>query len=392
MKENLQTAETTRKPRKEIVGSKAFNLEYDPMITDTEVREDVVSYLNEYRLKKKSHSYSLLFSNGEDGLRLRDIHRKESMLTKAKLAIDEKKAQGRSTKREEAEFRGIIRLENQLREFKGGTIVWAGPPGDKEEGYGDYGFIYFGKVEESDTSKRLVSMTAFRVENPSLAQFNHAFSLLTGESISYSGAEEFLENPRVFGGEIHPKFAEKVIKNIFDFNEDKEEKEEDEEIIEQMNPMINDFTHIFRKGTNEQKILYFHALENYALKLKKEHSKNRKVERIVYIDDYHYQKIQDIVGEYGYKPPTVTGSCGNTDSESNDIFSSGSLLNGVLKDKYGSRAFKCSSCGRINIRPKDEMLTNCQHCNSTEVACDNSSKVIQIKNKRDNSEKQKNAA
>lgn len=38
-------------------------------------------------------------------------------------------------------------------------------------------------------------------------------------------------------------------------------------------------------------------------------------------------------------------------------------------DKYGERTFECPECGKTNIRPKDELLKNCQHCGSPEVAC-----------------------
>ncbi len=38
-------------------------------------------------------------------------------------------------------------------------------------------------------------------------------------------------------------------------------------------------------------------------------------------------------------------------------------------DKYGERSFDCPSCGKTNIRPKDELLKNCQHCGSNKVSC-----------------------
>jgi len=38
-------------------------------------------------------------------------------------------------------------------------------------------------------------------------------------------------------------------------------------------------------------------------------------------------------------------------------------------DKYGERSFECPECGKTNIRPKDELLKNCQHCGSNKVSC-----------------------
>lgn len=38
-------------------------------------------------------------------------------------------------------------------------------------------------------------------------------------------------------------------------------------------------------------------------------------------------------------------------------------------DKYGDRTFECPECGKANVRPKNQLLKNCQHCNSSKVAC-----------------------
>lgn len=38
-------------------------------------------------------------------------------------------------------------------------------------------------------------------------------------------------------------------------------------------------------------------------------------------------------------------------------------------DEYGSRVFSCPSCGRTNVRPEGQLLSNCQHCGSSKVAC-----------------------
>lgn len=46
-------------------------------------------------------------------------------------------------------------------------------------------------------------------------------------------------------------------------------------------------------------------------------------------------------------------------------FSSGDLG----KDAFGSRTFSCPECGEVNLRPVNELLSNCQHCGSEKVAC-----------------------
>ncbi len=42
---------------------------------------------------------------------------------------------------------------------------------------------------------------------------------------------------------------------------------------------------------------------------------------------------------------------------------------GTKKDKYGERSFKCPACNKENVRPHNKLLSHCQHCRSTEVAC-----------------------
>lgn len=42
---------------------------------------------------------------------------------------------------------------------------------------------------------------------------------------------------------------------------------------------------------------------------------------------------------------------------------------GAEDDKYGSREFDCPECGKKNVRQKDKLVSNCQHCGSNKVAC-----------------------
>jgi ribosomal protein L37AE/L43A len=42
---------------------------------------------------------------------------------------------------------------------------------------------------------------------------------------------------------------------------------------------------------------------------------------------------------------------------------------GSFSDKYGSREFQCPDCHRTNVRPKDKLVSKCQHCQSKGVAC-----------------------
>lgn len=67
----------------------------------------------------------------------------------------------------------------------------------------------------------------------------------------------------------------------------------------------------------------------------------------------------------------VLAGCGSSGSVSGDKKSSPFSVSdfGIGDDKFGSAEFECPECGKTNIRPKDELLKNCQHCGSNKVAC-----------------------
>jgi hypothetical protein len=68
----------------------------------------------------------------------------------------------------------------------------------------------------------------------------------------------------------------------------------------------------------------------------------------------------------------ITGCGGGSSSQSGELSADGISDPGessTLRDKHGSRKFTCSN-GHVNIRPKDELIPECQHkgC-SAQVAC-----------------------
>lgn len=84
------------------------------------------------------------------------------------------------------------------------------------------------------------------------------------------------------------------------------------------------------------------------------------------------QTINQEVEFLGSQPVRqVAAGCGSSGFVSGDkkpsLFSVSDF--GAGSDKYGERTFDCPECGKINIRPKDELLKNCQHCGSGKVAC-----------------------
>jgi hypothetical protein len=64
------------------------------------------------------------------------------------------------------------------------------------------------------------------------------------------------------------------------------------------------------------------------------------------------------------------GQCpGKSGADTNNSPFSVSEFANLKSDKFGERTFECPDCGKTNIRPKDELVANCQHCGSSKVAC-----------------------
>ncbi len=345
---------------KETIGSNAFKIEYQPAVLDKEIKEDVVSYLWEYRFCGQKYNYTLNFSNGQ----ICDCHRSEPMGIKAKRAIEDRGKRGLSTKREEAEALGIKRLEEQLElSENGSSIIWVSPPGLKEEGYGDYGFVYFGKVKK-EKEEKTIEMTAIRVEDPSMDGFNSFINETLDGNVGFKNAEDFLSSPVVINEEISQESIENTLTKIFLYQEKKGEGEYFSKIKIKLNPLIEQFINL----QGEEKIKAFYALENYSIALKKEYEE--AFEKIIYLKRAENVDIKQLMLVHGHKPPVINGSCGSTASiESNNIFNINSSIDSLENDKYGARSFTCPNCGMVNIRPQNELISCCQYCGSNEVSC-----------------------
>ena len=195
------------------IESDAFRIEYSKNILDQVVFDDVISYLGEYRFNLAKYSYSFKFKDGK----LRDPNRNDSMQELSQRAINTKSKEGKSSVRERAELKGFQSLDEQLRYAKtDSTIIWVSPPGPKNEGYGDYGFVYFGKVESNNLEEKNIKMTAIRVEKPNIEQFNRALRMLGGKK-EYARAEEFLANPDIFAEDLKEGYVDAILKMVFNF-------------------------------------------------------------------------------------------------------------------------------------------------------------------------------
>lgn len=328
----------------------AFRQEFYEGAKRQQIVDDVVSYLGEYRFEVPEFSYKLGINEG----RLTDPASGALMTDKAKKAIDLRTKEGLKTTREEAEFEGLLSIERQLKE-KGGTIVWFSPPGPEEDGYGKYGFAYTGRLTESG-----LEMTAIRVEEPSIIDFNQAATALWGKE--YKDAEGFLREPQVV--DIEEDKVKDFIHGNFEIK-NKQGKEIFRNAILRMQSAINDFSAIATYGTEDQKHAAFHALENMSLELIQRASQEKE-KGAIYIEDLTLPDLKTAMTMDKYKtpPPAVKGSCGmSANVESNDIFrsimfSSESVITG------GKREFGFDKPGPCRLCERDVPCGPCKICES----------------------------
>ena len=366
---------------REIVGSKAFNLEYlPPMSSDKSLRTDIISYLGEYRFKIPKFEYSLYLVNGGRGSFIADSQG-NSMEDAADRAIAERSMRGDPTHREINERQGLENLKYKLsvaQEQDG--IVWGSPPGPKAEGYGNYGFVYSGKVGgevalTTKTGQKIAAtelkLNAIRVENPTIDGYNKAFSRITGKNIEYSDADAYLASP--FSGlrDVSEEAMDNVFMDEFSFIPNEDEQRRFEDFIDVMGPLIDRVVYAIQNNRpNSEKIELFYALENYAIALKEG---SVKIEPGL---SYGLgQDMDTVVANFGrFKPPVATGSCGSTGGIiSNRLFGTLSVLGGIFES--GDDAFECPKCAYTTTKPVGDQ---CPACNLTKqefmeeggIACD----------------------
>jgi hypothetical protein len=306
-----------------------FRLEYGKHTPDQAAINDIVSFLGEYYFHIPKYSYELEFSGGE----IKDPLKEESMLNIAEKAIYEKIVKNSTYSRELAEKHGIQSLNNQLSEAQNGdTIFWTSPPGPKEEGYGDYGFVFMGNVHQTSTGKD-IQMTAIHIDNPTLEQFNQANYLFTGEKIGYETAEEFIANPRVIKEYFDEGYIDALLGKTFSFKSNKEEQEKFNIIMQKMSPLYPEFVQLAKDShkPKSEKIQALYSIINYALQLKKEYDRPFIGGERTVVDFKPIPNLAVIAGRYGYEPPKVAGSCPNSSNDSSltssNLLSRNSFIN-----------------------------------------------------------------
>lgn len=344
-------------PIGENLGSAAFRIEQGQKLTQEEARDNLLSYLGEYRFKLPTYNYKLYFSKKDKKFHLRDRHKFEPMVVKAKRAVDNRVFQGLPRERELAEKEGFEKLDEMLS-FAGEdcSIFWASPPGPKEQGYGDYGFIFIGKVKRITEEEKEIDMTAIRVEAPQIKQFNKALSDVSGVDFEYTKSEDFLSNPLVLRraeNRISAALANFVIK------ENSLVYEKFKNNIARIKPLIDRFV---LAESAEEKLILFNTIENFIVELEREGAIFSPGKNL--LAEGGEINIEALAARYGdKKAPAVQGSCGSTVSESSNIFNSTGLISSLLKGENG--LMKCVTCPFCNETVDAELTESkiiCPNC------------------------------
>ncbi len=174
-------------------------------------------------------------------------------------------------------------------------------------------------------------MTAIRVEYPKIPQYNDAFQALTGTALTLTSADDFIKTPLVIDKTLSEDFVDGVLSDFLT-SKDPLQKEKFTAAVERLGPRIEQFISHIRWGTREEKKKAFHALENYALQIKKE--LDLGTETIF----ESKSTFENFVGRWGYEPPQVKGSC--PIKSGNIMAGSYDTLNKTLNQEW----FTCPKC------------------------------------------------
>lgn len=329
--------------------AQAFRTEFYKNATDRQIEDDIYTYLAEYRFEVDEMDYELDVVDGK----LVDPASGESMVDKAQRAIDHRKKEGLNTSREVAEKKGLISFEKQLS--KNGVAVWFSPPGPEEEGYGTYGFGYVGERVGDK-----IKMTAIRVENPTIEDFNRASLALWGKG-DYEKAEDFLESPQVI--DVSKRIIKEYIHGNFEIK-DENGRQVFEKVRLDLAGAVEEFKVLVREGVESKVHTAVHALENMALKMKRVYEHGQESDNIIFLSKKIIPKLAQamMMAEFNIAPAAVKGSCGiSVKSQSNDILR-GINTNADKTPTNNTRDFEFDQPGPCRLCERDVPCGPCMIC------------------------------
>lgn len=343
---SLEKANYHRRP---IVGDEKTTL----MAREQEARYNMLRYLGEYRLAVKFDEFFYREGTGPNGERFLTVFEEEPVSQKFRNAIVQKEKEGMDSRREVAECLGFQKIEEMFLKGKDFLFLWISPPGKKEDGYGDYSFTFVGEVKD-----RKIRVVPYR-NNLSIGKHGEIAGIFSQDAGNLKTDVDFL---------AHPIFIQKQggLKNVEDLLVRIGEKERIDlswrnKLQAKIGGLEDMFIEAVKNNAQDSELNRIkRAIENLTVDKKEEIISG---DFVTYDFDTTY-----LIEKYGsYAPKPVAGSCGSSSSSSTLMDFQSKFNPG--RDKYGERTFECPECGKTNIRPKDELVKNCQHCGSDKVAC-----------------------
>jgi hypothetical protein len=341
---------------REVVSSGGFDVEYSKSVDEQSLYNDIISYLGEYRFGLGRFDYPLQFIQDGSGARIIDPVSGESMRAKAKRAIWDKRVNGHSSVREEADDEGMGNLINGIETAETGDSIWWGSlPGRREDNFGTYAFIFVGQVLRTiQTREGVVKdmvMSSIRVENPNLESFNKAYAILTGQNINATTPEDLLRRPVVISGTTRDLLERDIRKN-FIVNGGEGEKEWFDAAIADLNPAIEDFMYLVKYGTRGERLDAFHTIEKHAAQLQR----LRKEGGVSILRPQ--PRLEEL--RQAYKEVRLEnsgGSCPIVNTSGNVFESSFKALNDALFGE--NKWFTCPKCGYEATGPVGDTCPGC---------------------------------
>lgn len=331
-------------------------IEGDPSVVfaarERMLRNDILRYLGEYRLAVKFDEIYYCEGQSSSGERYLRAEEDAPIKDRYRNFVSQKEREGLDTRREVAECLGFEKIEEKFLQGDDFLFLWISPPGRKEDGYGNYSFTFVGEVKNG-----VVREIPYRNEL-GMQKHNEIAGLFTNRQF-YTDVD-FLANPVFIERTSQLNSAEDILAIIG-------EKEAIDtswrsRLETRLASLMDSFVEAVKRNASEHELDKIkRAIENFTIDKKDE---------IKLGGTFSYDMdVRGLIDQYGsYAPPVVGGSCGSSSSSVETLMDFQNTLN-LEPDEYGDRTFECPECGKTNIRPKNQLLKNCQHCGTNKVAC-----------------------
>lgn len=279
--------------------------------------------------------------------------------------------------REDAELEGFLKIESKLLAEKtrvGTMMLSVSPPGEEGSSYTHNFYDIF--ILKKDEKGKYIEARRY-LSSLTIEEYEEKLKPLKSFARTPNAAV-FLSDPiKIEGLFESPDEVHRYLHRDNGYMEVEEYKR----LMRIVEPLKENYinTLINYPGNIELLFLNYNALLNqtdFVLDAMRKSDK-RVMEGLIFSSAFHRPTAREVY-DLGMQPVRVAGgSCpgasggfsvfGNSTTGANSLFSVSEY--GVMSDDYGPSEFKCPNCHKVNKRPKNQLLSECQHCKSQNVAC-----------------------